>query len=248
MPIRRSPRFIAASCTAIALAALSACTVGPDYRGAPPIAADAIANPTFVRAPSTGIVATAPTASAWWQALGDAQLDALIEAALAHNPDVHVAQARLREARAQLVGTRANELPKVSVDAAAVRMRSPDLSALASGGSGSTSGKGGGSTGRGPLQLYTAGLDASWEIDLFGGTRRSIEAASDEADALESICSGARAARSKQRRTRPTRLMRISPTRKCRWPPKWRKRISTCATDNNGSYSHGNRPNCSSKC
>lgn len=185
MPIRRSPRFIAASCTAIALAALSACTVGPDYRGAPPIAADAIANPTFVRAPSNGIVATAPTASAWWQALGDAQLDALIEAALAHNPDVHVAQARLREARAQLVGTRANELPKVSVDAAAVRMRSPDLSALASGGNGSASGKGGGTTGRGPLQLYTAGLDASWEIDLFGGTRRSIEAASDEADALD---------------------------------------------------------------
>lgn len=188
MPIRRSSRFIAASCTAIALAALSACTVGPDYRGAPAVAADAFQASAFVRAPSTGVVATAPTASAWWHALGDAQLDALIEAALAHNPNVHVAQARLREARAQLVGERANELPKVSVDAAAVRMRSPDLSALTSGGSGNGSGSGKGgssSTGRGPLQLYTAGLDASWEIDLFGGTRRSIEAASDEADALD---------------------------------------------------------------
>jgi NodT family efflux transporter outer membrane factor (OMF) lipoprotein len=73
---------------------------------------------------------------------------------------------------------RADELPKVSAAAAAVRLRSPDLSKLTSNGNG-------GSGGRGPLQLYTAGLDASWEIDLFGGTRRSIEAASDEADALD---------------------------------------------------------------
>ncbi len=126
-----------------------------------------------------GVVATAPSASAWWRTLGDPQLDALVEAALTHNPDVHAAQARLREARAQLLGQRAKELPKASADAAAVRMRSPDLSKLSSGGNGNSGG------GRGPLQLYTAGLDASWEIDLFGGTRRSIEAASAQADALD---------------------------------------------------------------
>ncbi|WP_206958000.1 efflux transporter outer membrane subunit [Trinickia acidisoli] len=183
MSIRRSPRFVAASCTAIALCTLSACTVGPDYHGAPPVAADAMKAPTFVRAPSAGVLATAPAASAWWRALGDPQLDALVDAALAHNPDVHVAQARLREARAQLMGQRANELPKASADAAAVRMRSPDLSALSSGSNGGSGSGGGG--GGGPLQLYTAGLDASWEIDLFGGTRRSIEAASDQADALD---------------------------------------------------------------
>jgi NodT family efflux transporter outer membrane factor (OMF) lipoprotein len=181
MSIRRSARLVAASCTGIALAALSACTVGPDYRGAPPVAADSIESAAFVRAPAAGVVATAPTASAWWRELGDAQLDALIDAALAHNPDIHVAQARLREARAQLLGQRANELPKVSATAAALRMRSPDLSTFSSSGNGNASGGGG----RGPLQLYTAGLDASWEIDLFGGTRRAIEAASDEADALD---------------------------------------------------------------
>ncbi|RDV00516.1 efflux transporter outer membrane subunit [Trinickia dinghuensis] len=185
MSIRRSTRFAAASCTALALGALSACTVGPDYRGAPPVAADAMKASSFVRAPATGVAATAPAASAWWRELGDTQLDALVDAALAHNPDVHVAQARLREARAQLMGQRANEMPKVSADAAAVRTRSPDLSALSSGNSGSGSGNSGGGSGRGPLQLYTAGLDASWEIDLFGGTRRSIEAASDEADARD---------------------------------------------------------------
>ena len=130
MSIRRSPRLLAASCAALALCALSACTVGPDYGGAPPVAADAIKAGAFVRAPGAGVAGTAPALNAWWRQLGDAQLDALIEAALAHNPDVHVAQARLRAARAQLMRTRADELPKVSADAAAVRMRSPDLSAL----------------------------------------------------------------------------------------------------------------------
>ncbi|WP_116141667.1 efflux transporter outer membrane subunit [Trinickia diaoshuihuensis] len=178
MSFRRSSRLAAASSIVVALCALSACTVGPDYRGAPPVAADAVNAGAFVRAPGAAVVGTAPELSAWWRQLGDAQLDALVEAALAHNPDVHVAQARLRAARAQLMRARANELPKVSADAAAVRLRSPDLSKLTSNGNG-------GSGGRGPLQLYTAGLDASWEIDLFGGTRRSIEAASDEADALD---------------------------------------------------------------
>lgn len=181
MSIRRSSHFMAASCAAAALSLLSACAVGPDYQGAPSVAADAMKAPAFVRAPAAGVVANAPAASAWWRALGDPQLDALVDAALAHNPDVHAAQARLRQARAQLVGQRAQALPKASATAAAVRMRSPDLSALSSGNNGSR----GGGSGRGPLQLYMAGLDASWEIDVFGGTRRAIEAASAQADALD---------------------------------------------------------------
>ena len=182
--MRRSPRSLTALCAPIAVCVLAACTVGPDYRGAPPVAADAMKAPSFVRTPSSGIVSTEPAVSAWWRSLNDPQLDTLIEAALAHNPDIHAAQARLREARAQLMGQQAKALPKASADAAAVRMRSPDLSALSSGGNNGANGNGGGS-GRGPLQLYTAGLDASWEIDLFGGTRRSIEAASAQADALD---------------------------------------------------------------
>jgi NodT family efflux transporter outer membrane factor (OMF) lipoprotein len=58
-------------------------------------------------------------------------------------------------------------------------MREPDLSALSSADSSA------GSTGRGPLSLYTAGFDASWEIDLFGGTRRAVQAASAQADAVD---------------------------------------------------------------
>jgi NodT family efflux transporter outer membrane factor (OMF) lipoprotein len=158
--------------------AISACTVGPDYAGAPQVAPDAARAANFVRAPSVGVVSTrAP--SQWWLALNDPQLNTLIDAALVHNPDIHAAQARLRESRAQLQNQKANGMPKGSVDAAALRLRQPNLSALSSS-QGSSSSSGGG-----PLQLYTAGFDATWEIDLFGGTRRAVEAATAEADAVD---------------------------------------------------------------
>jgi outer membrane protein TolC len=83
----------------------------------------------------------------------------------------------VRQARAGLAGNKANLFPTVAVDAATLRTRSPNLSAL--------SGQGSSNAGRGPLSLYIAAFDASWEIDLFGGTRRSIEAASAEADAAD---------------------------------------------------------------
>ncbi|MDN7181484.1 efflux transporter outer membrane subunit [Caballeronia sp. SEWSISQ10-4 2] len=154
-----------------AVCAISACTVGPDYAGAPQVAPDAARAANFVRVPAVGIVSTrAP--NQWWLALNDPQLNTLIDAALAHNPDIHAAQARLRESRAQLQHEKANGMPKGTVDAAALRMRQPNLSALSS-------------SGGGPLQLYTAGFDATWEIDLFGGTRRAVEAATAEADAVD---------------------------------------------------------------
>jgi NodT family efflux transporter outer membrane factor (OMF) lipoprotein len=160
---------------------LAACAVGPDYHGAPPVAAHALNAPAFVRTPLAGVAHT-PAPNAWWRALGDDKLNALIDAALAHNPDVHAAEARLAEARAQLRRQRANEMPKVSADAAALRLRQPDLGVLAgAGGNGSQQG----STGGGPLQLYAADLQASWEIDLFGGTRRAVEAASAQAQAID---------------------------------------------------------------
>lgn len=161
---------------ALAIPALSACTLGPDYTGAPPVASDAVHAPAFVRAPATGVVtSTTPMPSHWWRAFNDPQLNDLVDAALASNPNLHVAQAKLREARAQLQHQKANGMPTASADVAALRARQPDL------GTASASNL----TGGGPLQLYTAGFDASWEIDLFGGTRRAVEAASDEATATQ---------------------------------------------------------------
>ncbi len=161
--------------TAICAALLATgCTVGPDYRSAPQVATNAIDAGKFPHAPAVADPA-APRAADWWHALGDTQLDDLIDTALRQSPDIDAARARVRQARAGLAGSKANLMPKVGLDAAMLRTRSPDLSALS--GDGSSGG------GRGPLSLYIASFDASWEIDLFGGTRRSIEAASAEADA-----------------------------------------------------------------
>lgn len=172
-----------------AMAALSGCTVGPDYHGAPEVAPSAAHASAFVRAPAAGITTVGHAPSRWWESLNDPTLNALIDQALKNNPDLHAAQARLRQSRAQLQQQRAADMPKVSTDAVALRMRQPDLSSLQSSQQSSSNTSSSGQTtsnshGRGPLQFYSAGFDASWELDLFGGTRRAIEAASAQADAV----------------------------------------------------------------
>ncbi|MEF3066162.1 efflux transporter outer membrane subunit [Pandoraea apista] len=161
----------------LALAAallVTGCTVGPDYHGAPEVAGEALrTGATFAHA-GEGVEAHTPGVARWWTALNDAQLTALIDDAIAHSPDIRAAQAKVRQSRASLRSHQADLLPKAGVDLAMVRTRSPDLSLLGGENSGG---------GRGPLDLYVAGFDASWEIDLFGGTRRAVEAASADADA-----------------------------------------------------------------
>jgi len=171
-----SVSFRATLLTLAAAMFAAGCTVGPDYHGAPQVAGNAIDAGKFPRAPE-GADNRAPRAADWWHALGDTALDGLIESALKQSPDIRAARARVRQARAGLAGNKANLFPTVSADAAAFRTRAPNLSAL--------SGQGSSGGGRGPLSLYIAAFDASWEIDLFGGTRRSIEAASAEADAAD---------------------------------------------------------------
>ena len=187
-PESRAPRVLPLALLA-SITLLSGCTVGPDYRGAPNVPTGAAHGHAFVRAPVAGI-ATAPAPSRWWTTLNDPQLDALIDAALAQNQNLQAAQARLRQSREQLQQQRTKALPSVSVDAAAVRMREPDLSLLQSSQSSANNGSQNSqntstSQGRGPLQLYTADFDASWELDLFGGVRRATESASAQADAVE---------------------------------------------------------------
>jgi NodT family efflux transporter outer membrane factor (OMF) lipoprotein len=153
--------------TLAGLATLTACTVGPNYRGAPQVAPNAAQARTFVRSPKD-IASTSPSAAAWWQGLGDAQLTQLIENALAHNPDIRAAQARLRESRAGLSERRRDALPKGSASVAYISAHLPSSSVDI-----------------GSIGLYNVGFDATWEIDPFGGTRRAVESASAEATAVE---------------------------------------------------------------
>jgi NodT family efflux transporter outer membrane factor (OMF) lipoprotein len=148
-------------------AAITGCTLGPDYRGAPAVAPNASHATSFSRAPKD-ITSAPPAAATWWQSLNDPQLNQLIETALVNSPDIRAAQARLRQSRAGLREQQRNELPKSSGSAAYLHAHLPSSS-----------------LGIGSIGLYDVGFDATWEVDLFGGTRRAIEAASAEASAVD---------------------------------------------------------------
>ena len=148
-------------------AAIAGCTLGPNYHGAPTVAPVAARANSFNRAPKD-VTAATPAAAAWWKSLNDPQLDRLIEAALVDSPDIRAAQARLRESRAGLRGQQSNELPKTSGSAAYLHAHLPSSPLNISSAS-----------------LYDVGFDATWEVDIFGGTRRAIEAASAEASAVD---------------------------------------------------------------
>ena len=104
--------------------------------------------------------------SRWWETLRDPVLPELVSASLAANPDLKSAQARLRQARARRLLAGADFFPTVSGAFAASRVRTSEQAG----------------TGR-TTELYSAGFDASWEPDVFGGVRRGVEAAQADLEA-----------------------------------------------------------------
>ena len=175
----------------IPLLLLGACTVGPNYAGPPKTIGSAATPPAgFVRADDT-LATTAPAVADWWTTLNDPMLTWLEERALESNPNVAVAQARLKQARSALRLERANQAPNANASATYLHANLPELNlgsgnaeqGGANGGAsgGSASGSGGGTN----VDFFNLGFDASWEIDLFGGRRRTVEAARASAEAAE---------------------------------------------------------------
>jgi NodT family efflux transporter outer membrane factor (OMF) lipoprotein len=160
--------------------ALSACVVGPNYKGPPIVAPMAAGAPGFHRAGAA--IADAP-ATQWWTALNDVELDRLVDAALAASPYLEVARARIVQARAGLKGARADPLP--TTGASAAYLRSKGLTTLIGGGRAIQA------EGPSTFQIYTAAFDATWEIDLFGGRARAIEGAKAQAEGADAALDGA---------------------------------------------------------
>lgn len=150
----------------LALALLGACTVGPDYKGPPAVASDAVTRGTFVRAADPALTPT-PGLARWWETLNDPTLDALVDDALAHSPTIDAAQANLRTAQEQYRQQRAARLPSVSASAVYLNARLP--------GTNLGGGQQGGGDSDTTLDFYNLGAMASWEPDLFGGGRRTLE-------------------------------------------------------------------------
>lgn len=160
-------------------AALAACTVGPDYRQ-PEIATPA----AFAEAAGADRTAISPAdadLSAWWTQFNDPRLTSLVARALAGSPTLEQARSRVREARLKEIERGAAEYPRLSAsgNAAAIRSNRPSPSRTA-GGPPPT-----GLTIPSSLNFYSAGFDASWEVDVFGGTRRAVEGA--KADTAASL-------------------------------------------------------------
>ena len=155
------------------VALLAGCTVGPNYAGPPRVGTLADAPAPFARG-GAAVTAAAPALARWWETLGDATLDQIEQRALADNPSVAVAEARVKQARGALRLERANLLPKASASASYVHAELPGID-LGNGGSGNGT----------SLDFYNAGFDASWEIDLFGGQRRTAQAAGASLEAAE---------------------------------------------------------------
>jgi NodT family efflux transporter outer membrane factor (OMF) lipoprotein len=150
------------------VAALLTCAgcfaVGPDYQ-APDIAAP----PEWSQDLRAGVNASEPeveTLATWWTTLGDADLSTLIARARVENRDLKQAQARIREARARRGIAAAGLFPSLDIAGSATVNRSSEDSGLGL-----------------RRELYRTGFDASWEIDVFGGVRRSIEAAQGDLEA-----------------------------------------------------------------
>jgi len=165
----------------IVLSLISGCAVGPNYHPpATPVppAFGATVNQPAIPPAATNAVAESLDLKRWWENFRDPVLNQLIEQAMATNLDVRLAEARVREARAQLQATRAGLF--LTVDSSASYTRSRISPNTFSTGAPATSGTGTPVPAFGvPLtsSLYKAGFDASWEIDVFGGTRRQVEAA-----------------------------------------------------------------------
>lgn len=155
--------------------ALSACVVGPNYqRPAGPTAAAG----GFAEVGKTRVADATPHAGHWWRLYEDPVLDRLVGDALAHNTDIRTAAANLARARAVLSEQRGARLPTTEPSASYTRSRSNAAQSP---------------TGRTfETDFFSVGFDVSYEVDLFGGVTRAIEAARGDTEAAVAQLDAAR--------------------------------------------------------
>jgi NodT family efflux transporter outer membrane factor (OMF) lipoprotein len=164
---------------------LGACTVGPNFD--PPEWLSPVswfAKKAEPIPPEPSMPVAEPIDPNWWSLFKDPILTGLERRVADENLDVQVATVRIAESRAQLGVAGAAQFPTLNANGSYTRQKASDVgvfsnspSALgASGASGATTG-GIRSTHLNPFDVYQVGFDASWELDLWGKVRRSVESA-----------------------------------------------------------------------
>jgi NodT family efflux transporter outer membrane factor (OMF) lipoprotein len=156
---------------ALVALSLSGCVVGPRY-----------AQPTPPGPQTNGFASAATDHAAadqpppnWWRLYNDPAIDQLVQEALTHNKSLLAAVANLAEARAAVSQARAGLFPSTTLTAGAQYGVTSDAVFA------NNLEKNGGAPSATPY--YTAGLDASYEVDLFGRVRRTIQAAKADYEA-----------------------------------------------------------------
>ncbi|MDQ7310554.1 efflux transporter outer membrane subunit [Stenotrophomonas sp. Sm10] len=180
MPLHRRSHLLRVLAPCALAVALSGCAVGPDFRSPAP---DSPASWTQWRGSDAGLGGTASTdplpAGEWWRAYHDPVLDELQRRARDAAPDLQTAALHLAQARVQRRAVQAQTLPQANLSGGVSRQRQSESGASTRlldvvGGDQSDTLK---KVLSEPFDLYQAGVDVSWELDLWGRVRRSIEAA-----------------------------------------------------------------------
>ncbi len=151
-------------------ALLGGCALGPNYKPPTPPAGATV--PFVSAAPQATMDADVP--NAWWRLYDDPVLNGLIVQAFAANADLRTAEADLAASRAIYEGAQSGLLPQTNTEAGATYGRDPKTDEIEE------------VTGRKPQTtwLFDSLIDVSYELDLFGHVRRSIEAARDHSEAV----------------------------------------------------------------
>ena len=152
---------------------LAACAVGPDYQRPTTLPPEQM---RLTEALANGAVTPSPLPDQWWRLFNDAELDRLVAQALAKNTDLRAAAANLQRARAVLSEAGAARLPTSNAAAKYTDSRSfiPAFGQAVT------------------ADFFSLGFDASYEVDLFGGVSRSIEAARADTGAAQAAVDAAR--------------------------------------------------------
>jgi NodT family efflux transporter outer membrane factor (OMF) lipoprotein len=138
---------------------MTGCAIGPDYKRPEADTPMQFKEMQGWRAATPG---DALPRGDWWTAFGDAELDALMKRADVSNFNLRAAEARVRQARALADQARAGYYPTIGAGAAASRSKSPSLPNAPS----TTN----------AVSTYSASVNATWELDLWGRVRRAVEA------------------------------------------------------------------------
>ena len=160
-----------------ALSLLAACSVGPNYHAQ--TLSDLKVPENFQAKADAPPESEMVDLARWWDSFEDPVLSQLVGRAFAGNLDVQAAAARLRQARATLRGTQGQLLPTVDVNGSVNRSVGNSSSTIIDPTTGQTLSRGGDTT------VYRAGATVAWEADLFGGIRRSVQAARASAESSQ---------------------------------------------------------------